>query len=140
MPKFLLLVSLCLYACRTEKPLVIHIFYDPTGAFVASGLERKTWDFNITANKTLNGRSLIVANLGTNDYQKTLKDVVPRVKPDLLIFNSVTEAQQFGSGVNPDEAINLCAPNATCLAVIPTWVEGERRLATAELRKYIQER
>lgn len=97
------------------------------------------WYFNTSGNKRLNGRPLVVANLSTNDYQKTLNEV-PRVRPELLVFNSLAEARQFGPSVKPEEAVNVCAPNAMCLAVIPTWVEGDDRVATTEHLHYIQSR
>lgn len=138
MPFLMLFILLCVAGCNREKPLAIQIYYDPNGAFVKTGLERRTWDFSVSRNKTLDGRPLIVRNLSTNDYRKTLREVVPRVKPDLLILNSLADAEQFGSSVKPEGAKNLCAPSATCIAVIPTWVDADHRAATTKLLHYLR--
>lgn len=133
----IILTLLCLASCRQEEPLVIQIYYDSSGAFVETGLERKTWDFNF-GNRRLNGRPLMLAKLSTSDYQKTLREIVPRVRPALVVFNSPADVQQLGSSVKPEDAVNLCAPRDTCLAIIPQWVEGDRLAATKELLLYLQ--
>lgn len=128
---FLLLgISACNAPGRPDAQVVVHCFRDIKSPF-EPWLAKVSYEFSMGQPTTKNGKPILIATYETSDFEKMLSDIGTRLHPDLIIVSAASQIpQNLEISKELKNAKNICPSQSPCLALIPSWVQGDQRDAT----------
>jgi hypothetical protein len=107
--------------------VVVHVFRDRDGA-IGKNIDTAIRAIGSQKVTTSDGAPVVVATFEFKSYREGLATIGVGQQPDIVIVDSRND---LPSGNFGGTAVDLkCAPNVTCVGVIPSWASGKTREAS----------
>lgn len=126
----LITLPLLLSACHRTAPVVVHIFRDRDGA-IGKNIDTAIRTIGLQKVTTSDGTPVVVATFEFKNYRDGLATVGVSQQPDIVIVDSRADLPSGNLGGTPTDL--KCAPNVTCVGVIPSWTSGKTREASERI-------